>query len=87
LSLVKKKKKKQGKKKKKNKLINFGQKTLYVIKKVIPEAHSNICGSYSLVPLAPSTPEVFLRIMLVVTPVTKASFLVDKVDAGRETLK
>jgi len=65
-----------------NYLIN-GQTTLYVIKKFIPESHSNICGSYCLSPLAASMLEVYLGIMLIVTPVSKASFLVDKENARR----
>jgi len=67
-----------GEKIKKNYLIKFGQlnqTALYIIKKVIPEAHSNIYRSHSLVPFAPSMLEVCLGIMLTVTLVSKAHFL------------
>ena len=61
----------------------FSQKTLYVIKKVISKAHSNICGSYTLVPLAPSMSEVCLGIIVTVTPISRASFLINKTDSRR----
>ena len=61
----------------------FDRTTLYVIKKVISEADSNICGSYSLMPLALFISKVCLKIMLTVAPVSKALFLVDKTDVRR----
>ena len=78
--------KEQRKKIKKIYLIKFGrfgQTTLYVIKKVVLEAYSSIYGSYNLVSLAPSMFEVCLGIMLVVTPITKALFLIDKTNAKK----
>jgi len=75
-----------GKKIKKNYLIKigrFGRTALYVIRTVILEAQSNICVSYSLVPLAPSVPDVCLGIMFAVTLVSKVPFLVDKIYARR----
>jgi len=62
------------------KIGRFNRTALYVIEKVISEAHSNNCGSYSLTPLVPYMSEVCLGIILTITP---TPFLLSKMDVGR----
>jgi len=82
-SLIKWKRQKQIKRSYLIKIARFSQTTLYVIKKVISKAHSNICDNCSLVLLVPFMSEVCLGIILTVTHISKASFLVNKTDARR----
>ena len=82
-SLIKRSGRKQIKKSYLIKFGGFSRTALYVIKKVISKAHSNIHGSYSLVPLAPCMSKVYLGIILTVTFVSKALFLINKTDARR----